>query len=239
MFQRVPEGFSRLARQGTAGGIRDGAGNHDRQLFTALFEHFLHGKHSRFGVQGVEYGFNQNNVSAAVHQTFGGLNVLAHQLVKRDGAETGVVHIRRDGQRLTGWAKHPGNVARNAGFGFHFVSDFTGEGRSGTVKLGHQIFQLVIGLRHAGSVKAVGLDDVRTGHEILAVNSSDDVWLGNDEKVIVAFDFLRDVRKTLAAVIFLFQPVTLNQRTHTAIEHMNTLRQILSEAGNTLLSGVG
>ena len=236
MFQRVPEGFSRLARQGTARGIGDGAGYHDRQFFTALLEHFLHGKDSRFGVQGIEHGFDQDDVSTAVHQAFGGFDVLFDQLVKGDGAETRVIDVWRDRQRLTGRAKHTGHITWDAGFGFHFVRNFAGEGGGGAVQFRHQVLKLVIGLRHACGVEAVGLNDVSTGHKVLTVNTGNDVWLSDDQQIVVAFDLLRDVGEALTTVVFFFQLVALNQSAHAAVEHMNALHQILSEAGDTLLA---
>src|SRR5690606_31029215 len=47
MAHRVPEGFGGLAGQGTAGGVGDGAGDHDRQLDTDLFKYALHGEDRR------------------------------------------------------------------------------------------------------------------------------------------------------------------------------------------------
>ena len=90
---RVPEGFGGLARQGAAGGIGDGAGNHDRQLDGVFVEHLLHGEDCCLGVQGVEDGFDQDQIGTASDQAAGGLGVVFHQLVEGDVAVARIVDV--------------------------------------------------------------------------------------------------------------------------------------------------
>lgn len=100
---RVPERFGGLARQGTAGGVGDGAGDHDRQFDSVLLEHLLHGKNGRLGVEGVKDGFDQDQVGAALDQATGGLDVVLYQLIECDVAVAGVVDVREIEQvRLVG-----------------------------------------------------------------------------------------------------------------------------------------
>jgi hypothetical protein len=65
--QGVPEGLGGLAGQGAAGGVGDGAGDHDRQV-EAVSRRLLHREHRRLGVQGVEDGLDQDDVGAALDQ---------------------------------------------------------------------------------------------------------------------------------------------------------------------------
>ncbi len=91
---RVPECLGGLAGQGAAGGVGDGAGNHDRQFDAIFLEHLLNRKDRSLGVQGVEDGLDQDQVGAAFDQAAGSLGVVLDQLVKGDVTITGVVDVR-------------------------------------------------------------------------------------------------------------------------------------------------
>ncbi|MNF56871.1 hypothetical protein D3C84_383730 [compost metagenome] len=108
----VPERFGGLARQGAARGVGDGAGNHDRQFNAQLLEHALHGEDRGLGVEGVENGFDQDQVGAAFDQAFGGLGVVLHQFIEGHVAVAGVVHIRGQRAGTAGRAEHAGDEAR-------------------------------------------------------------------------------------------------------------------------------
>ncbi len=102
----VPERFGGLARQGTAGGVGDGAGNHDRQLNIQFLEHALHGEDRGLGIEGVENGFDQDQVGTAFDQAFGGLGVVFHQFIEGHVAVAGVVHVGRQRAGAAGRAEH-------------------------------------------------------------------------------------------------------------------------------------
>ncbi|MNK86739.1 hypothetical protein D3C87_1066570 [compost metagenome] len=108
----VPERFGGLARQGAARGVGDGAGNHDRQLDPQFLEHALYGEDRGLGVQGVENGFDQDQVGAAFDQTLGGLGVVLHQFIEGHVAVAGVVHVRGQRAGATCRTEHAGDEAR-------------------------------------------------------------------------------------------------------------------------------
>ncbi|MND47723.1 hypothetical protein D3C80_386240 [compost metagenome] len=108
----VPEGFGGLARQGAARSVGDGAGNHDRQFDAQFFEYALYGKDRGLGVEGVEDGFDQDQVGAALDQAFGGFGVVFHQLIEGHVAVAGVVHVRGQRAGATGRTEHAGDEAR-------------------------------------------------------------------------------------------------------------------------------
>jgi hypothetical protein len=60
--QRVIKGFGGLPGKRTAGGVGDGAGDHDRQVNAQRLKLLFHRKDRRFGVQGIEYRFNQDQI---------------------------------------------------------------------------------------------------------------------------------------------------------------------------------
>ena len=92
--QGIVERFGRLAGERTPGGVGDGAGNHDRQVNAQRFKLFFHRKDCRFGVQGIEDRFNQNQVATALHQRFGGFAIGRHQLIESHVTVSRVVDIR-------------------------------------------------------------------------------------------------------------------------------------------------
>ena len=94
MAQGVIKRFGGLAGQGTAGGVGNGAGNHDRQVNAQCLELLFHRVNRGFGVEGVENRFNQDQVGTAFHQRFGRFTVGSDQLVKGDITKCRVVDVR-------------------------------------------------------------------------------------------------------------------------------------------------
>ncbi|MNF97088.1 hypothetical protein D3C84_799040 [compost metagenome] len=109
---RVPERFGGLPGQGPPGSIGDGPGDHDRQFDAVFLEHLLHGEDGCLGVEGVEDGFDQDQVGAAFDQALGGFGVVFHQFIEGHVAIAGVVHVRRQRAGAAGRAEHAGNEAR-------------------------------------------------------------------------------------------------------------------------------
>ena len=104
MAQRVIKRFGCLAGKRAPRGIGDGAGNHDRQVNAQRLKFLFHRVNCSFGVESVEYGFNQDQVGTAFHQRFSGLTIRGHQLVKGDIAEGWIVHVRRNRRGAVGRA---------------------------------------------------------------------------------------------------------------------------------------
>ncbi len=101
---RVPEGFYGLTGQRTATGIRNGAGDHDRQLDGHIIKHFLNGEKRGFGIQRVKNCFHQQQIGAATDQPLDGDFVVHHQAVKVGVAVARVVYVGRQGSSAAGWA---------------------------------------------------------------------------------------------------------------------------------------
>ena len=96
MCQRVVEGRGTLPGEGTTGGIGDGAGDHDGKPTPDLLEMRFDSKQGGLGVQRVEYGFDKDNIGAAIDQTAGGLLVGLNQFIEADIAEARIVYVRRE-----------------------------------------------------------------------------------------------------------------------------------------------
>ena len=66
---------------------------------------------------------------------------------------------------------------------------------------------------------------------------ADDLRLGERQQIIVALEIGGVIGKALTTIVCLREPVSLNHRTHGAVEHENPCREQLIElrqAGNTI-----
>ncbi len=220
---RVPEGLGGLARQGAAGGVGDGSGDHDRQLHAEFLEHALDGEDRRLGVEGVEDGLDQDQVGAAFDQAAGRLDVVLHQFVEGDVAVAGVVHVRGNRAGAAGRAEHAGDETRLVrGLGGLRVRHLAGQARPFDVEFVGQRLHAVVGLGHLGGVEGVGLEDVGAGVEVGLLDGLDHVRAAQQQEVVVAFHVARPVGEALAAVVGLFQLVALDHGAHAAIEDQDT-----------------
>ena len=112
MRDRIPERFGGLAGKRAAAGIGNRAGHHDRHVQAMAPEIVVDGEQRRFAVQRVEYGFDHEQIDAAVHQTAHAFCVAGHQLVERDVAEARVIDVRRNRRGAAGGAEHAGDETR-------------------------------------------------------------------------------------------------------------------------------
>ena len=232
MTQAVVERLGRLAGERAAGGVGNRAGDHDRQLDAVFFEHLPAGEYGGLGVQGVENGLDQQQIGAAFDQAACGLHVVVHQILKRDVAKAGIVDIGRDRAGTAGGAEHAGDEAWFFGCGKPLGRPAR-DSCSRNVDLIRQVFHPVVCHRGAGGVEAVGLDDIRPGFQIGAVDVLDDLRLCQRQQVIVALEIGRPVDKPLATIIGLTQFMALDHRAHGAVKDQNAV----GEQGFNLAAG--
>ena len=223
---RVPEGLGGLPGEGAAGGVGDGAGDHDRQLDAVLLEHLLHGEDGRLGVEGVEDGLDQDQVGAALDQTAGGLGVVLHQLVEGDVAVARVVDVRGDRAGAAGWTEDASDETRTVrGFQGLGVGHLASDAGALDVHLVGQRLHAIVGLGHAGGVEGVGFQDVGACIQVGLLDLGDDLRLAQQQQIVVAFDVARPVGETRATVVGLFQLVALDHGAHAAVEDQDAFFQ--------------
>ena len=223
MTQRVIKGFGGLSGKRAAGRIGNGAGDHQRQVNAQRLQLLFHRIDGRFGIQGIKYRFNQDQIHATFHQRPGGFAIGGHQLVKGNITERRIVHIRRNRGGTVGRAKHARDVARFfRRAGRPGVGAGAGQLRRGKVDLGRQGFHLVIRHRDGRRVKGVGLNDIRTGLEVGVVDLADHLGLAEHQQVVVAFQVARPVSKALTAKVLLTQTIALDHGAHAPIQNQNT-----------------
>ena len=126
----------------------------------------FHRHQSRLEAARIEAGFDQQIVGAAFDQAFGLQVVIGAQLGEGGGA--GDVEI------LVGGSHGTGDEARLGGRGI-LVRDLARQFRGGEVELVRAVFQLVVGEGDSRAPEGVGLNDVRAGFQILAMDILDDV----------------------------------------------------------------
>ena len=222
MRQRMIECGRRLAGERAAGGVGNGAGDHDGQFAAAFGEGFLDREHRRLGVEGVEHRFNQDDVRAAVHQAARGGFVGVHKLHEGDVAEAGVVDIRRNRAGAAGRANHACDKARLV-LRRRGIAGLARQFRAFEVQLINQFLHAVIGHRSGIGVEGVGFQNVGTGLQIGGMDVANNLRLGDGKQVVVALQLRRPVGEALAAIIGFLQLVALNHRAHRAVEQQDAL----------------
>ncbi len=214
----MPEGFRRLAGEGASRRVGDRAGDHHGHALVARREDFLDGEDRGFRVQRVEDRLDEDDVGAAIEEAMRRFGVGGDEFIERDVAHPGVIDVGRDRGRAVGGPEHASDPAGASVLGFGFVADASGEARAFDVQLAHQLFHPVVGHRDAGGVEGARFNEIRARLDVGAVDVGDDLWLREDEQVVVAAQVSMPVGKAGAAVIGLGQAVLLHHRAHRAVD---------------------
>ena len=220
---------------------------------TAMLLEMLFDREQRgLGVERVEDGLDHQQIRAAIQQAADGLAITLHQLIETDVARAGIVHVRRDRSGTRGRSQHAGDEARLVrNLRLEFIAHPARQFRAGQIQFIGQVCHAVIGQRHGGGIECAGLDDVRARRQIFGVDAADDVRLGQQQQVVVAFDIDRMVGKgpardvvvckTLwiftvqhrAPIVFLGQFVALDHRAHRTVQDQDALPdELFDRVGN-------
>ena len=225
VLDREVERVERLARQRAPAAIGDRHRDHQRHVDAERLLHFLDGDDRGLRVQRVEDRLEQQDVGAAVDQAADLVGVGRAHLVERHRAERRVVDVGRDRERAVGRADRagdePGLLRRAPRV---LVGRLAREPRGGDVDVVDVRLEPVVRLRDGVAVERVGLDDVRAGLEVLAVDAADDVGPRQHEHVGVALEVVRMIGEPRAAIVGLAQRVALDHRAHRAVQNQDALR---------------
>jgi hypothetical protein len=229
MHHRHPECVDRLPGQGPPAAIGDGRRQDDGHLAVRVY--FGCCEQRRLGAQRIDDRLDEQHVDAAVNQAAHLLRERVLHPIERDGAERGIVDVRRNRQRLVG---RPNRACYEARFlrGRPLVGGLPRELRRLDVQLVHERLERIVGLRDRRPTERVRLDDVGTGLEVLLVYREDDVRARQHQHVVVAAQLFRVRCEALAAEIFFGQLMALNHRAHRPIEHEDALGQNMFEPGS-------
>ena len=211
-----------LPAQGPAGCIGDGAGDHYRQLCARLRKIPVDRINGRFCVQCVKNRLYNQDIGTTVHQAPDLLMIRIGNLIECNRTVPGPVDVRRQRQRLVHRANGAGNkmMGRSGDLiALFFYYGFPGHPCCSYVELIGESLHVVVGKRYALCVEGVGLDDMRTGGEVLPVNITDDIGACKAKQVIIAFYIQVPVLKTLAAIVGLLKPAALDHGAHCPIQN--------------------
>ena len=223
MVHRIPERRRRLARQKTSRAIGDGAGDHHRHAHATRIGDVGNGRDRRLGVERVEDGFDQQQVGAALEQSFDLLGIGDAQFVEGDGAEAGIGDVGRDRSGAIGRPERAGDETRAAVLALREIGRRARKPCALDVELMGDALHAVIGLGNARRGEGVGRDDVGAGAEIREMDVADRVGLAEDEQIVVAADFAVPGIETGAAIALLVELEPLDHGAHGAVEHQDAL----------------
>ena len=159
-----------------------------------IVEIFLDRVDGGLAVQGIEDGFDQQHVDAALDEPVDGLGIGSYETVEAGFAG------RLGGRRVGGRA---------------------GQFRGFDVELVRQVLEPVIGLGNGRRIEGVGLDDVGPGVEKTAMDVGDDPGPGDRQQVVVALQVRGMVGEPPAPEISFFELVLLDHGAHGAVEHQD------------------
>ena len=229
---RIPERLRQLAGKKPAGFVGDGARNYHGNVDTARLGDLRDGIERRLGVQGIEDGFQQQQIDAAVEQAVDLLAIGLAQVIEADGAEAGVGDVGRDRGGPVGRADRAGDKARLAVLGTDAGRGVTRQFCAFKVHLIGDARKVVVGLRDRGRRKGVGGDDIGAGAEIAGVNILDRAGLGQDQEVVVASEVAMEIPEAVAAKCRLIVFERLDHGAHGTIEHQNALAGSSKQGGS-------
>ena len=211
----VEEGLGGLAGQRPAAQIGDRAGDHDRQADFFVGEILGDGVKRRLAIQRVENRLDQQHVHPADDKVVHLVAVSRGDLLEGHLARARIVDVAGNGQRLAHRPDRAGdkNPAILAG-----VRRLPRQLGRREIQVGHDFFHPVIGLGNRGAVESVGLDEVRAGGDVVRMDAADDVRLGENEQVVVAFDIARPILEALPAISRFIQLVPLDHGAHRTIQ---------------------
>ena len=175
-----------------------------------------------FGIQRVENGFHQQRVHPSFQQSVHLLPVGCGQFIERQRTVGRVFHVRTHGTSFIGRPDGTGHETRTGGLhGRELVGQFTGQPRSSQVDFTTTTFHMVIRHGNALCVERVGLDDIRSREQILAVYVGHHVGTGQAQQVVVACHLSGHILKPFTPEVGFRQSVTLYHGAHRTVQHQN------------------
>ena len=235
MAHAVPKSGDRLATQDAPGCIGDGAADDQGQALTGYLKIFFNGKQRGFGVEGVEYGFDQQHIGATFDQRLDLFKIRGPKFFKRNVSGTWVIDIRADAGRFgcgpQGAHHKPGPLR-----GRKFVASSACQPGRGEVHFPRQVTQIVICLGDCCGTKGIGFDQIRPCCQVGFMNILDHLRAGDAEQITVVFDIFGMRRKAFTPVIGLGQFEALDHGAHGTVQNRNAARQ---QSRQGLAAGVG
>ena len=92
----------------------------------------------------------------------------------------------------------------------------------------HKVLSTILRLRDCLRPEGAGRDNIRPRIEVCAMNRSNKIGAREHQHLIVALERTAVSRELLTAEVCLLQPLTLNHRSHSSVEHHDSLLKYIS-----------
>ena len=218
------ERFGALAGEQASAGVTERGGDHDRDIASAGSHCLLGGKERGLAVQRVEHGFDQDDVRARVEHGLHAGAVGRGELVERDVAGGGVLHVGRHAGGASGGADASGDEARFGRIaGGELVGDFACVACAGERQVVHAVLQSVVELGEIIRVERIGLDDVRPGLKIGAVDGFHQIGTRDVQHIVITGQRDRVRREFSAVEVCRGGMSGLKHRAHGAVQDKDFL----------------
>ena len=224
MPHRGQEGIKSLSRESAPPFVGEGDREHDGEVLPFLLHDLFGGIECRFGIEGIENRFEEEQVDPAVDECGDLFPVGVGEVVKCEGAQGGVVHVWRHRTGLVGRPYRAGHKTRLVGrFRRVVVGNVPGEASRLEIDFSHDRLHVVVAHRYAIGVECVGLDNIGSGIEIGFVYGRNDLRAGEAQQVVVPFLQCGNVGKPFASEIAFGESVLLYHRAHGTIEYHDSM----------------
>jgi len=232
MARRIPERLDRVAREVAARKIGQRHREHDRHFPAKLLFQEAHRHDCGLGVQRVEHGLDQNEVSPAFDECLGLFAVDFDEEIPVDLAEARIVNIGESERVLLVGPMAP---ATNLGLITPFSassawnSSATRRAELGAfeVDIAHQMLGRIVGLADAVGREGVGFGDIGSSGKIGAVDRFGDMRRGEREDVVVAL--LIACKAEIARIVGLGQLPVLDLGTKRTVGDEDALAGLLEQ----------
>lgn len=256
MGEGVPEGFYFLCGDHGFAAAADGGADDDGGLGAG----FLDGDEGGFGIEGIEDGFDHEDVAVGREEGVDLVTVGVFYLIEGDGAEGGVIWVDDVGEGDGEGSDGSGDVALTSGGLADFICFLLGELDGFDVELPDEVLKHLIGddffikelgvfdaagfagvldeelgLGEDGAGEGIGLADVGAGLVEALVDVGDDIGAGEREDVAIVQEVLVVVLEAVAAGVGLLQFVAADGGSHGSIEDHDALAETVLKLGEKVV----
>ena len=219
-----PKRFHALTEDGTVALFLDERhGNHDRQRHAKLVESVQRGFDGCLRIEYIKDGLDEYDVTTTLNERQHLFEVGVVDLIPRRVTGRRVVDVGRCGEGDVGWPDGAGHPCLLAGGSKVRIYGFAGQPSRCQVHVTCTMTQPVLCLSDGGGSEGVGFHNVRTRCKVLGVDVANDIWTGDGEHLVVAFEVDGVVLEWFITKVRFIQPDLLNHGAHGAVDDDDTL----------------
>ena len=224
MPYRREQRLQSLTRQHTSCGIGHRDRQHNGQTPTLTRKHLLGGSQGGLDIQRIEGGLYKQQIHTAIDERLDLIGVCLKQHIEIYRSKSRIIHIGRHRGGLTRRANRARHKAWTLGRKCrHTISLSACHSGGGKVYTAYKVLGMILGLRYDLGVECAGGDNIGASLQICTVDGREHITSGKCQHFVIACKGYGVRRKLLATEILLTKAITLNHRTHSAIEEHDTM----------------